>query len=139
MIDTFAVLTLDLAKAYGLYILVSGLSGLFAPDRWRLVMDDYARSPGLTYFTAVIVFGLGIVLVMLHNLWIDPLAIVISLIGWVITFEGILLMALPEAFTKLGQAVVATDARTRLWAIFAVVLGVILLAIGLTGHATAGA
>jgi len=60
--DTFAVITLDFAKAYGVYILITGLAGLLAPDRWKLVMDDYAKSPGLTYLTATLVVGLGLVL-----------------------------------------------------------------------------
>lgn len=139
MIDSFAVLTLDLAKAYGLYILVTGLSGLFAPDRWRQVMEDYARSPGLTYLTAVLVFGLGITLVMIHHLWIDPLAIVVSLVGWIILVEGILLMALPDPLLKIGAASVGSPAATRAWAIFAIIAGAVLLAAGVTGHATAGA
>ncbi|MBP9234240.1 MAG: hypothetical protein KBF30_06160 [Hyphomonadaceae bacterium] len=134
--DTFAVTTLDFAKAYGVYILVTGLAGLFAPDRWKLVMDDYARSPGLTYLTAVIVFGLGLVLVMLHNLWTDPLAVIVSLIGWIVLIEGIALMALPEALLKFGGAAVASHSRVRLWAIFALIAGAILLAAAFTGHAT---
>jgi len=32
--NTFVISTLDLAKAYGVYILVTGLAGLFASDRW---------------------------------------------------------------------------------------------------------
>ena len=134
--DTFAVLTLDFAKALGLYIIVTGLAGLFAPDRWKLVMDDYARSPGLVYFTAVLVFGLGLVLVMIHNLWTDPLAIIISLVNWIILVEGICLMALPEALLKLGAAAVASRGVVRVWAIFALIAGAALLAAGLTGHAT---
>jgi uncharacterized protein YjeT (DUF2065 family) len=134
--DTFAVTTLDFAKAYGVYILVTGLAGLFAPDRWKLVMDDYVRSPGLTYLTAVIVFGLGLVLVTLHNLWTDPLAIIVSLIGWIVLIEGIALMALPEALLKFGAAAVASHSRVRLWAIFALIAGAILLAAAFTGRAT---
>lgn len=134
--DTFAVITLDFAKAYGLYILVYGLAGLFAPDRWKQVMDDYARSPGLTYLTAVIVFGLGVVMVMIHNLWVDPLAIIVSLISWIILAEGILLMALPEALLKVGAAAVSSHAAVRLWAIFALIAGALLLAAGVAGHAT---
>jgi uncharacterized membrane protein len=137
MIDTFSVLTLQLAKAYGIYVLATGLVGLTAPDRWRLIMEDFQRSPGLTYVTAVIVFGLGIALVMLHNLWTDPLAVVVSLVGWVILVEGTLLMAAPEGLVKIGAATVGTPARSRLWAVFALIAGTALLLAGATGHASA--
>ena len=134
--DTFAITTLDFAKAYGVYILVTGLAGLFAPDRWKLVVDDYARSPGLTYLTATITFGLGLVLVTLHNLWTDPLAITVSLIGWIVLIEGIAGMALPEALLRFGAASVASRSTTRIWAIFALIAGALLLFAAFTGRAT---
>lgn len=136
--DTFAVITLDFAKAYGVYILISGLAGLCAPNRWKLVMDDYAKSPGLTYLTATLVVGLGLVLVSLHNHWTDPLAIIVSLISWIVLVEGILLMALPEALLKVGAASVASRSRVRIWAIFAIIAGLLLLFAALTGRATVG-
>jgi hypothetical protein len=136
MIETFSVLTLQLAKAYGIYVFATGLVGLTAPDRWRLIMEDFQRSPALTYVTAVIAFGLGIALVMLHNLWTDPLAIVVSLVGWVILVEGVLLMAAPEGLMKIGEATVGTPARSRLWAVFALIAGVALLLAGATGRAS---
>ena len=134
--NTFVISTLDLAKAYGVYILVTGLAGLFASDRWKLVMEDYTRSPGLTYLTAAIVFGLGLVLVTLHNLWTDPLAIIVSLIGWIVLIEGVALMALPEALLKFGAAAVASRNTTRIWAIFALIAGALLLFAAFTGRAT---
>src|SRR3546814_21154918 len=45
--DTISVLTLRLAEAIGLYMIVVGMGGLTAPRRWRQVMADLERSPGL--------------------------------------------------------------------------------------------
>ena len=135
MIITFSVLTLTLAKAYGVYMIAIGLSGLTAPDRWRMMMEDFQKSPGLTYLTAVLVFGFGLAMVILHGLWTDPLAIVVSLFGWVALLKGVLLMAAPDGLLRLGVATVATPARTRTWAVFAVILGVALLTAGVLGRA----
>ena len=135
MIVTFSVLTLQLAKAFGVYVLVTGLSGLAAPARWKAVMEDFQRSPGLVYLTAVIVLGVGLVLVLAHSLWTDPLAIIVSLFGWIALIEGVALMAASEGLLALGAATVATPGRTRAWAIMAVILGAALLAAGLFGRA----
>ena len=135
MIVTFSVLTLQLAKAFGVYVLVTGLSGLAMPQRWKAVMEDYQRVPGLTYLTAVIVLGVGLALVMIHSLWTDPLAIIVSLVGWIALVEGVALAAFPDGLLKLGLATVATPGRTRAWAIFAVIVGALLLAAGLVGRA----
>jgi uncharacterized protein YjeT (DUF2065 family) len=136
MIVTFSVLTLTLAKAYGIYVIVTGLSGLTAPDRWRMVMEDFQKSPGLTYLTAVLVVGFGLTMVILHSLWTDPLAIVVSLFGWVSLLKGVLLMAAPDGLLRLGAATVATPDRARTWAVFAVILGAALLTAGVLGRAS---
>ena len=136
MIITFSVLTLTLAKAYGIYMIAIGLSGLIAPDRWRVVLEDFQKSPGLTYLTAVLVVGFGLAMVMLHSLWTDPLAIVVSLFGWVALLKGVLLMAAPDRLLRLGAATVATPERTRTWAVFAVILGAALLTAGMLGRAS---
>ena len=135
MIVTFSVLTLQLAKAFGVYVLVTGLSGLAAPARWKAVMEDFQRSPGLVYLTAVIVLGVGLVLVLAHSLWTDPLAIIVSLFGWIALIEGVALKAASEGLLALGAATVATPGRTRACAIMAVILGAALLAAGLFGRA----
>ena len=139
MILTFSVLTRTLAKAYGLYILVTGLSGLAMPLRWKAVIEDYQRSPALTYLTAVIVLGLGLTLVSVHSLWTDPLAIVVSLIGWIVLVEGLAMAAFPDGLMKFGAATVATPGRTRAWAIAAVIAGAALLIAGLVGRADVSA
>jgi uncharacterized protein YjeT (DUF2065 family) len=55
----------------------------------------------------------------------------------VILVEGMLLMAAPEGLMKVGEAVVGTPARSRLWAVFALIAGIALLLAGATGHASA--
>jgi hypothetical protein len=136
VIITFSVLTLTLAKAYGIYMIAIGLSGLTAPDRWRMVMEDFQKSPGLTYLAAALVLGFGLAMVVLHGLWTDPLAIIVSLFGWVLLLKGVLLMAAPDGLLRLGVATVATPDRTRTWAVVAVILGAALLTAGVLGRAS---
>ncbi len=134
--DTFSLLTLDFAKVYGVYLIATGLSGIAATDRWKLVVEDYARSPALIYLTAVAMLGLGLVLVMAHNLWTDPLAIIVSLVNWIVLIEGIAMMAIPEALLKFGAAAVSSPNIVRIWAVFALIAGALLLAAGLMVHAS---
>ncbi|MBO9697692.1 MAG: DUF2065 family protein, partial [Sphingopyxis sp.] len=57
--DTISVLTLRLAEAIGLYLIVIGISGLAGPQRWRAVMDDLERLPGLVMALGLPVFLVG--------------------------------------------------------------------------------
>jgi hypothetical protein len=131
--DTMSVLTLRLAEIFGLYMIVIGLGGLASPQRWRAVMDDLNRSPGLVVALGFAVFAVGSTLVLIHSVWTDPLAIIVSLIGYVALIEGATLLAVPGPLIRIGHWSIRF---IRIWAVVALVLGLLLFLAGLTGRAT---
>ncbi len=131
--DTISILTLRLSEAIGLYMIVVGIGGLIAPSRWRAMMDDLERSPGLVMALGFPVFATGATLVLIHSIWTDPLAVIVSLIGYVALIEGALLLAIPAPLIRIGRWSVNF---TRAWAALSIVLGILLFLAGLTGRAT---
>lgn len=134
MITTVTVLTLSLAKAFGVYFIAAGLSGLLAPERWRAILDGFRQNAALSYISGVFVFALGAALVMVHNIWADPLAIVVTLVGWAAAIEGVILIVFPEPLLKWSVSFLRPGA-VKIWAIAIIVIGAILLLLGLTGRA----
>jgi len=139
MLDTFSVLTLQLAKAYGIAILAIALTALAGPARMGAVIADFERQPALVFITALFALFLGLALVMLHNLWTDPTAILVSLLGWLTLVKSLLLLAAPVGLLKFGAAVASSPARIRIWGVAALILAAIYLVLGLAGHASVGA
>jgi uncharacterized protein YjeT (DUF2065 family) len=135
-VTTLTILTLRLAEAIGLYLIVIGLSGLSAPQRWRALMDELIASPALQMTMGVLVFAIGVTLAMIHSFLSDPLAIVVTLIGWAALLEGALLIAVPGPLLRLG---LWSLNYTRIWAIVSLLLGILLALAGLTGRADASA
>lgn len=131
--DTISILTLRLSEAIGLYMIIVGIGGLVSPSRWRAMMDDLDRSPGLVMALGFPVFVVGAALVLIHSIWTDPLAVIVSLIGYVALFEGALLLATPAPLLRMGRWAVRF---TRLWAGISILLGILLFLAGLTGRAT---
>lgn len=129
---TLSVLTLDLAQAIGLYLILVGLSGLAKPDRWRQVIDEMAASAALTLITGVFVFVLGVTLVFIHTITTDLLAIIVTAVGWIALVEGALLIVVPHLLLRVGQWSLGF---TRIWAIVAIILGILIGLAGLTGTA----
>ena len=138
MIETLIPLTLILARAYGVAILAVALSALIAPQRMKAALADFGRSPGLTFISALFAVVLGLTLVILHSIWADFPAAIVSLLGGVILIKGIVLIAAPESVTRLGLAAGDSVTIIRAWAAFALLLGAVYLAIGLAGRALAG-
>jgi hypothetical protein len=131
--DTISVLTLRLAEIIGLYLIVIGIGGVAHPHRWRSIMDDLNRSPGLVITLGFAVFAVGGTLVLIHSVWTDPLAIIVSLIGYVALVEGALLLAVPGPLIRIGHW---STGFIRTWALIALALGLFLFLAGLTGRAT---
>ncbi|MCW2395609.1 MULTISPECIES: DUF2065 domain-containing protein [unclassified Sphingobium] len=131
---TGSVLTLQLAQVLGLYLILIGLAGLSAPQRWRALLDDFDRAPGLVLLAGAVTFAIGAALVLAHSSLTDPLATLVTLFGWGALIKGALLIAVPGPVLRIGRAVSSATA-TRIWAIAAIVLGLLLGVAGLTGRA----
>jgi hypothetical protein len=135
--DTFAVLTVQLARIYGIVALTVALAALLAPKRFSMVIADFERSPGLVFIAALFALILGLVMVMIHNLWTDIAAILVSLSGWIVLIKGILLLAAPEGLLRFVGASASSPARIRLWGVGALVLAALFLVLGVASRATA--
>lgn len=138
MLETLIPLTLILARAFGVVMIAVALSALLSPSRLTAALAEFERSPGLTFISALFAVTLGITLVILHSVWADFPAALVSLLGWVILLKGILLLAAPAGLLKIGTAVAASTNLVRGWGVFALLLGIVYLAIGLLGRALAG-
>lgn len=131
--DSIAVLTLRLAEAIGLTMILIGVSGLIGPHRWRGIMDDLDRSPGLVMALGFAVFVAGTAMVLVHHHMRDSLAMIVTVIGHVVLVEGALLIAVPAPLLKIGRWSLGF---TRIWAIVSLIAGILLFLAGLTGRAT---
>ena len=136
MITTSTVLTLSLAKAMGVYMIAGGLSGvLLGRDRWNKILDEFYGNAAITYIAGFFAFVLGVAIIMAHNIWTDPLAGFISLVGWVSAIEGAIIIAYPDPLMNFSKSL-AKPGFIRVFAILIIIAGVLLLFAGLTGTAT---
>ena len=125
-------LTLHLLVLIGLYELVAGIAGLIGRIDWRAMTDEFVRSPSLSFVTGFMVFAIGGVMIMNHHHWTDPLAIIVSLVGWVALVEGILIMIAAKPLLIFLRPLIGSQKAVSA---FAAIFGIVLILLGLTGHA----
>ncbi len=130
---TQSILTLHLAILIGLYEAAAGIAGLSGRIRWTDLIDEFDRSPALTFMTGFVVFAIGAAMVLVHTSWTDPLAIVVTLIGWAALAEGLLILVLPGPLLALFRPLVRFQRGISLAALL---FGAVMLIAGLTGHVT---
>ena len=133
MVTTLIPLTLYLAQAIGLYLILLGLSALVAPGRWRQVFDEFAASAALPLVTGIFAFVVGAMFIHIHSILRDPFAIIITAFGWVVLIKGALLIVVPHLLVRTGQWVLN---YIRIWAALMLVFGILLALAGLTGTAS---
>jgi hypothetical protein len=128
-------LTLKLAIALGIYALAGSLGVLLSSaERRTRLFEELVESPGLIFGCGVIAFAIGATWLMVHQEWITPLGIIVTLAGWIIAIEGVLLLAFPAIVVRFAGAlrpVLVPACRVG------IVLGVLLIILGLTGVANA--
>lgn len=125
-------LTLHLAVLIGLYDLAAGLAGFTGAIKWSAVLDEFERSAALTFVTGFMAFVIGGVLILAHNIWTDPLAVIVSLIGWIALVEGLLIMVIPQPLLAFSRNLITNQ---RAVSVFAITVGALLIILGLVGQA----
>jgi hypothetical protein len=134
VVHTLTVLTLQLAEAIGLYWLAAGVGLLVAPQKLGAIVEDFERSPGLVYAIGIAAFAIGTAILIPHHVLYDPLSVVVTAIAALLAVEGLVLIAFPQALLSFARLFVAS---ARLWAIVAIVVGLLLFLAGFTGRADA--
>lgn len=129
---TAVPLTLHLAILIGLYDLTAGLAGFTGSINWIAMLDEFEESPALTFVTGLMTFVIGGVLILVHNSWTDPLAMIVSFISWVVLVEGLLIMVMPQPLFGFSRRLITNQ---RMVSIFAILVGALLIILGLIGHA----
>jgi hypothetical protein len=125
-------LTLHLLLVIGLYELAAGIAGLTGQINWGTMLDEFDRAPALTSITGFMVYVLGAVVILVHCIWTDPLAIIVSATGWIAAIEGLLIMTVPGPLFAFSRRLVANQ---KLISMFAAVFGLLLIGLGLIGRA----
>jgi len=134
VVHTLTVLTLRLAEAIGLYWLAAGVGLLTTPQKLRAIVDDFEHSPGLVYTVGIAAFAVGTAILIPHHVLTDPLSVIVTILAALLALEGLVLIAAPQLILAFAHQFVSS---ARLWALIAIVLGLLLLLAGFTGRADA--
>ena len=99
-------LTIFLGKLLGLYCIIVALALMARKQNTIAAINALIRNPPLLLLTEVLGLAAGLALVLGHNVWSGgALPVVITLLGWLMTIRGAVLLALPQdAVMKLFEA-----------------------------------
>lgn len=98
--------TLFLAKVFGLYFLVVGLSMALRRKELGPLFAAFAEDRPLVYLTSVVALILGLLLVVSHNVWTGGWPLLVTLLSWLVVIKAALYLLLPhDAVARLVELV----------------------------------
>lgn len=89
-----------IAQIIALLYLATGIAALRGVLDFKKVVDDFEKSPALTFIVGLIALILGMLLVRWHNIWIKDWSVLITLFGWISVLKGFMFLAFPENLGK---------------------------------------
>ena len=101
-----SALTVFLAKLLGLYCIIFALIMMARGPRVAATVKALVANPPLLLFVELMGLAGGLAMVIGHNIWTGGvLAVVVTLIGWLILIRSVILLPMPpEAAAKLIEA-----------------------------------
>lgn len=93
--------TIFLARFWGSLFMILGLQSLFTDLLRRTIKMTEERA--ITITTGYITFLLGLVTVILHNIWVTNWTVTITILGWVTLLKGATKIGFPEYVHKQAQ------------------------------------
>jgi len=96
-----AEITIFLARFWGSLFMILGFSTITAGLLGRII--KYTEDRTITVSTGYITFLLGLVTVILHNVWVLDWRVTITILGWITFFKGITKIVFPGHVNKQAQ------------------------------------
>ncbi len=125
-----ATLTEILARIFGLYMLAVGIGLALNSADLPKMLEEMRQSALAFYLGGLIAFAIGAAIVSLHNDFSGPLAIFISLFGWVALTEGVVMLAFPKAMHAFADKLAGLISSARILGGAVAAFGVVLLVAG---------
>ena len=89
-------LTIFLGQIFGLYLFITSLVMLIQHKFIKKVMAEIVKSASTLFLIGIMTLILGIICVIIHNIWVPGWEIIITIIAWLIFLKGLFLLFLPK-------------------------------------------
>lgn len=113
-------------------LLVVGASLALRPRVWTRAFAAVAPHPLTPLLGGLYALLVGLVIVVLHNLWVADLRVVVTILGWLAVASGVVMLLAPEVYMMVLRRIPLTTRLVAIRGVVRVVLGGAILSYLLT-------
>ncbi|STX29258.1 Integral membrane protein (PIN domain superfamily) [Legionella beliardensis] len=88
-------------QVLGLYLIIMAIVMIARADYYRNVLKDLTANRALVMVSASLTLVLGLIMVVIHNIWEVRFGLIITLVAWLILIKAVLWLAVPEFMANL--------------------------------------
>ncbi|HTZ53997.1 MAG TPA: hypothetical protein VMB20_02955 [Candidatus Acidoferrum sp.] len=123
--------TLYLAKLFGLFLLILGISMLVQRQNTIAIWIALVHNLPLIYVVSLVTIAAGLAVVLAHNRWRGGAPpVVVTLLGWVTLLKGVSALVLPADLAMQAFALLSYDRYFYIYTCIWLVLGAYLTVAG---------
>jgi hypothetical protein len=101
------------ARVMGPYMAIIAVIAALRPDELRGMLSKFEADPLMSWVAGAFTLLLGLVVVALHPYWRGGAALIVSVVGWLVTVQGLLLVAGSHAYFAVADSAVDTMGWAR--------------------------
>jgi hypothetical protein len=122
--------TLMFARVLGPFLVISCVTAVVRASDTRVLVADFAANPVWPWVAGAFILVGGLIVVALHQCWRGAAAVIVSVMGWLLTLRGLFLLAFPTAFMSMANSVLEASALWRTMCVCFALVGLYLTYVG---------
>ena len=122
------------SRVLGPFLVIIDTTAVARSSQMQSLLSQFEANSMWTFVTGAFILLIGLIILGAHQHWRGAAAIMVSLLGWLITLRGLLLVAFPKVFVSAAQAMIGAQAW---WVALCIVFAVVGLYLTYVGWAPA--
>ena len=98
------------SRVLGPFLVIADVTAIARASDMQKLLSQFEANSLWTWVTGAFILILGLIIVAGHQYWRGAAAIIVSVLGWLVTLRGLLLLAFPEAFVSVAHSMIGLQA-----------------------------
>ena len=110
------------AKIISIIYISSGIAVLIGTINFNDIVEDFDKSPALTFVVGSVGIIIGIILIEYHNIWVKNWTVLVTIISWLFLIGGLVVVIIPKSLTYFNNLYKSS----RIWGLYMIAFGLII-------------
>jgi hypothetical protein len=97
------------SRVLGPFLVIVDVTAVVRASDTRAVVSEFEASSLWSWVAGAFVLISGLIIVAGHQYWRGAAAIIVSVLGWLITLRGLLLLAFPKVFVSVANSMIGAQ------------------------------